>query len=85
MYEPYSLAIASDGSIYIVDRLNAVIRRVDGATGIIATVAGTGEMGYSGDGGPGSEAQIREPNDCFLDNRGGMLIADIQDPAHSQA
>ena len=79
MYEPYSLAIASDGSIYIVDRLNAVVRRVDGATGIITTVAGTGKMGYSGDGGPGSEAQMREPNDCFLDNRGGLLIADIQD------
>ena len=79
MYEPYSLAIAPDGSIYIVDRLNAVIRRVDGQTGIITTVAGTGEPGYSGDGGPGHEAQMREPNDCFLDNQGGLLIADIQD------
>ncbi len=79
MYEPYSLAIASDGSIYIVDRLNAVVRKVDGATGIIETVAGTGEPGYSGDGGPGDQAQMREPNDCFLDNTGGLLIADIQD------
>ena len=79
MYEPYSLAIASDGSIYIVDRLNAVVRKVDGATGIITTVAGTGEPGYSGDGGPGDQAQMREPNDCFLDNSGALLIADIQD------
>ena len=79
MYEPYSLVIASDGSIYIVDRLNAVVRKVDGATGIIETVAGTGEPGYSGDGGPGDQAQMREPNDCFLDNTGGLLIADIQD------
>ena len=79
MYEPYSLAIAPDGSVYIVDRLNAVVRKVDGNTGIITTVAGTGKMGYSGDGGPGHEAQMREPNDCFLDNRGGLLIADIQD------
>ena len=78
MYEPYSLAIDSDGSVYIVDRLNAVIRRVD-AGGIITTVAGTGEPGYSGDGGPGIEAQMREPNDCFLDGKGGLLIADIQD------
>ena len=79
MYEPYSLAVAPDGSIYVVDRLNAVIRKVDGATGVITTVAGTGEQGYSGDGGPGTEAQMREPNDCFLDNRGGLLIADVQD------
>ena len=77
--EPYSLAVADDGSIYIVDRLNAVVRRVDSATGVISTVAGTGEPGYAGDGGRGRRAQLREPNDCFLDNRGGLLIADIQD------
>lgn len=77
--EPYSLDVADDGSIYIVDRLNAAVRRVDGATGIITTVAGTGEPGYGGDGGPGRQARLREPNDCFLDSRGGLLIADIQD------
>ena len=79
LYEPYSLEVDADGTIYIVDRLNASVRRVDGATGIITTVAGTGEPGYSGDGGPGNEAQLREPNDCFLDGKGGLLIADIQD------
>ena len=77
--EPYSLEIDANGDIYFVDRLNAAVRRVDGSTGIISTVAGTGEPGYSGDGGPGNEAQLREPNDCFLDGRGGLLIADIQD------
>ena len=78
MREPYSLAVNSDGSVYIVDRLNAVIRKVD-PNGVITTVAGTSEPGYSGDGGPGSEARMREPNDCYLDGRGGLLIADIQD------
>ena len=78
--EPYSLAVDdADSSIYIVDRLNAAVRRVDGATGVISTVAGTGEAGYAGDGGPGVRATLREPNDCFLDGRGGLLIADIQD------
>ena len=75
----YSLQVDTNGDIYIVDRLNAAIRKVDAATGIITTVAGTGEPGYSGDGGPGAKAQLREPNDCFLDGRGGLLIADIQD------
>ena len=79
LHEPYSLAVAADGSIYIVDRLNAAVRRVAGATGVITTVAGTGAPGSSGDGGPGPQAQLREPNDCFLDGRGGLLIADIQD------
>ena len=78
MHEPYSLAIDSDGSVYIIDRLNAVVRKV-APDGVITTVVGTGEPGYSGDGGPGSEAQMREPNDCFLDDKGGLLIADIQD------
>ena len=75
----YSLQVDTNGDIYIVDRLNFVIRKVDGATGLIATVAGTGEAGYGGDDGPGTRAQFREPNDCFLDRRGGLLIADIQD------
>jgi len=77
--QPYSLQIDSNGDIYIVDRLNAVIRKVEAATGIITTVAGTGVPGAGGDGGPGTRAQLREPNDCFLDGRGGLLIADIQD------
>jgi hypothetical protein len=77
--QPYSLQVDNNGDLYIVDRLNAVIRRVDAATGIIATVAGTGSPGYSGDGGPGVNAQLREPNDCFLDGDGGLLIADVQD------
>ena len=78
MREPYSLAITDDGDLYIVDRLNAAIRKVT-PDGAITTVAGTGEPGYSGDGGPGHLAQMREPNDCFLDGSGGLLIADIQD------
>ena len=77
--EPYSLEVDAGGNIYVVDRLNAAVRRIDGDTGVITTVAGTGEPGYSGDGGPGDQAQLREPNDCFLDGRGGLLIADIQD------
>ena len=52
--EPYSLAVhQQSGDIYIVDRLNAAVRRVDRTTGIITTVAGTGSEGYSGDSGPG--------------------------------
>ena len=78
-HEPYSIQIDAIGDIYIVDRLNAVIRKIDAATGTISTVAGTGEPGYSGDGGPGNRAQLREPNDCYLDGKGGLLIADVKD------
>jgi hypothetical protein len=75
----YSLHIDVNRDIYIVDRMNAAIRKFDAASGIMTTVAGTGVPGYSGDGGPGVQAQLREPNDCFLDGNGGLLIADIQD------
>ncbi len=75
----YSLCVNTNGDIYIVDRLNAAVRKIAAATGIITTVAGTGEQGFSGDGGPGKQAMLREPNDCFLDGKGGLLVADIQD------
>lgn len=79
MNQPYSLQVDTNGDIYIVDRLNAAIRKVEARTGVITTVAGTGEPGSSGDGGPGTRAQLKEPNDCFLDGHGGLLIADVQD------
>src|SRR5262249_13923384 len=69
MNEPYAVVVSPAGDLYITDRLNAVIRKVDGATGVISTVAGTGNRGYSGDGGKGTDAQLDEPNDCYLDGQ----------------
>jgi hypothetical protein len=77
--EPYAVVAGPNGDLYIVDRLNAVIRRVDGKTGIVTTVAGTGKKDFGGDGGPATAAHLREPNDCCLDGRGGLLIADVAD------
>jgi len=79
MNEPYAVTVTPVGDLYIVDRLNAVVRKVDGKTGVIATVAGNGTKGYGGDGGPGTGAMLREPNDCCLDGKGGLLIADVAD------
>src|SRR5688500_11850098 len=77
--EPYAVVVDGDGSLYIADRLNAVIRKVDGKTGVVSTLAGNGTKGYGGDGGPASQAQLREPNDVCLDGKGGLLIADVAD------
>ena len=79
MNQPYGLAVDLNGDIYFAQRFDPAVRKIDGSTGVISTVAGTGEFGYSGDGGPGNEAMLREPNDLYLDGRGGLLIADIQD------
>jgi streptogramin lyase len=77
--QPYAVVVTPEEDLYIVDRLNAVIRRVDGKKGTISTVAGTGKRGYSGDGGKATGAQLNEPNDCCLDGKGGLLIADVSD------
>ena len=54
---PYGVAVGPDGSLYIADRANSRIRRV-GPDGIITTVAGNGVSGFSGDGGPATQAQL---------------------------
>jgi hypothetical protein len=59
--------------------LPAIVRKIDGTTGMVTTLAGTGEIGYSGDGGPGNKAMLRELNDVSLYGKEGLLIADIQD------
>ena len=77
--EPYAIQVADNGDVYVLQRFSPAIRKVDASTGMMSTVAGDGTVGYSGDGGPATQAQMREPNDCALDGKGGLLIADIQD------
>ena len=76
---PYAMAVDSNGDLYIVDQKTPVVRKVDGRTGRVSIVAGTGQKGSSGDGGPATRATLREPNDCCLDGKGGLLIADVGD------
>ncbi len=75
--EPYGLAIDADGTIYFADRLNGRVRRIDGATGTIATVAGDGSKSSTGDDGPAATAGLVEPNGVALDGRGHLAIADV--------
>jgi streptogramin lyase len=78
--EPYGIALDADGNLYIVDRLNFCIRRVDSRTGVISTIAGTGgKSGYGGDGGPVEKALFREPNGICLDGKGKLYVADVAD------
>ena len=77
--EIYAIQVDANGDVYILQRFNPSIRKIDAATGVISTVAGDTTVGYGGDGGPAAQAQMREPNDCILDGKGGLLIADVQD------
>lgn len=78
--EPYGVVVDRAGNVYIADRKNACVRRIDAASGIITTFAGTGAPGYSGDGGPAAEAGLAEPNGLAFDPEERRLyIADVAD------
>jgi streptogramin lyase len=74
----YSTGIGLDGvgNLFIADQDNHRVRRVDATTGAIATVAGAGTNGYSGDGGPAVSAQLYFPYDVAFDSKGHLYIAD---------
>ncbi|MDQ2853707.1 MAG: hypothetical protein M3R32_02490 [Chloroflexota bacterium] len=81
--EPHDVAVDQDGNLYIADLFNYRIRRVD-LQGIITTVAGTGERGFSGDGGPATAAQLFNtarpglnwPGGMAFDAEGNLYVAD---------
>jgi len=73
---PSSIAIDADGNIFIADTTNRRVRRVDAQTGIITTVAGNGNRGFCGDGGPGTEACVTSPWGLAVDAEGNVFIAD---------
>ena len=73
---PSGLAVDAAGNIYVADATDSVIREVAAATGIIATVAGTGTAGLSGDGSQAASAQLSSPDDVAVDATGNLYIAD---------
>jgi hypothetical protein len=73
---PYAVAVDSSGNLYIADRSNERIREVNLATGVITTIAGTGSIGHSGDGGQATAAQFYYPEGLALDGFGDLFIAD---------
>ena len=75
--EPYGLVIGPDGALYFCDIAFHVIRRVD-AAGRISTVAGSGQKGYAGDGGPATKALLNEPYEIRFDNDGSMYFVEMQ-------
>ncbi|MBM4361161.1 MAG: hypothetical protein FJ104_00655 [Deltaproteobacteria bacterium] len=73
---PFDLEIGPDGALYVADTGNHRVRRVDLTTLEISTVAGTGEPGFAGDGGPARAARLRSPYGLAFAPDGALLVAD---------
>jgi sugar lactone lactonase YvrE len=73
---PRGIALDANGNLYIIDSLNNCVRRVDGGTKFIQTIAGTGAKGFSGDGGSATSARLSGPFGIALDASANLYIAD---------
>jgi sugar lactone lactonase YvrE len=75
LFDPYDVALDTAGNLYIDDYVNGRVRRVD-TNGVITTVAGNGNYGYSGDGGSATNATLASPLTLGFDAAGDLYIAD---------
>jgi uncharacterized protein (TIGR03437 family) len=82
--EPHGVAVDSNDNVYIADRFNNRVRLVTAnclrfnGDCTISTIAGNGQAGFSGDGGPAIAASIWSPWDVAVDSTGSVLIADFE-------
>lgn len=75
--KPHELRFDAAGDLYIVDMVNHAVRKIEIKTGILTTIAGTGQPGYSGDGGPAVKAQFKQPHSIQFGPEGDLYICDI--------
>jgi streptogramin lyase len=75
--EPYEVRVDSEGHVVWVERLGHCVRRLDAKTGLISTIAGNGQAGFSGDDGPAARAQFSEPHSIQFDPHGNLFVCDI--------
>ena len=76
LFCPYGVAIDASGDLFISDSGNQRVREVNAQTGVIATIAGNGTYGYSGDGGAATDAMIGNPQQLALDSSSNLYIAE---------
>jgi sugar lactone lactonase YvrE len=72
---PNGVAVDAAGNLYIADTDNQRVRKVS-TSGTITTIAGTGSFGFSGDGGPATNASLAGPSHVAVDAVGNLYIAD---------
>ena len=78
LFEPYEIRFHRNGDLYWVEMRNNVVRKIDAHTNTVRTVAGNGEAGFSGDGGPAVNAKLNQPHSIQFDaDFQNLLICDI--------
>src|SRR5581483_5541563 len=82
VYNPRAVAFGRQGDVFIADALNHRVRRID-SNGIISTIAGNPPPGngppaggFTGDGGPATQAQLNQPHGVAVDSHGNVYVAD---------
>ena len=73
---PQDLEIGPDGDLYFADTNNDRVRKISLTTGVITTVAGNGDRGYGGDGGPAQDAALNRPFGVAFDAEGDLYVSD---------
>lgn len=76
LYAPHGLAFDASGNLYVSEMANFRIRKIT-TSGVISTFAGTGVMGYSGDGGPATSAKLQNLRGLAFDPSGNLYISDF--------
>src|SRR5688572_16042423 len=75
--EPYEVRFDAEGNMYVVEMRNHLVRRISARNQTIATVAGTGKAGFSGDGSAATNALLNQPHSIQLDQHHNLYICDI--------
>ncbi len=75
--EPYEISFDNEGNLYFVEMMNHCIRKVDRQTALMSLVAGTGQPGFAGDGGPATIALFNRPHSIIIDDQNQLFVCDI--------
>lgn len=77
LQQPYEVRFDKRGNMFFVDMPAHKVYKLDAKTKKLSVIAGTGEPGFSGDGGPALQAQFRQPHSIVFDPQGRLLVCDI--------